>query len=132
MMDHIQEVEIILFVANQEMSTVFYEKILRALPQINVLGMTEFQISAYCKLGLMPNHGIEKILGKELPSPSIGVGIPRCELYLMVENLQLEFENAINCGAKLISPILERDWGHRACYFSDLDGHIIAFAEKIS
>ncbi len=81
----------------------------------------------------MPQPWNRKNLWKGITfGPSNGVGIPRCELYLMVENLQLEFENAINCGAKLISPILERDWGHRACYFSDLDGHIIAFAEKIS
>ncbi len=41
-MDHIQEVEIILFVANQEMSTVFYEKILpEHYHKSNVLGMTE-------------------------------------------------------------------------------------------
>lgn len=57
--------------------------------------------------------------------------MPRCELYLSVDNIELEFENAITNGAKLISPILDRDWGDKVCYFSDPDGHVIAFAEKI-
>ena len=43
----------------------------------------------------------------------------------------MEFENAINSGAKLISPIIERNWGDKACYFADPDGHVIAFAERI-
>jgi hypothetical protein len=32
--------------------------------------------------------------------------------------------------AKEISPILPRDWGDTVCYVSDIDGHIIAFAEN--
>ncbi|WP_202924459.1 VOC family protein [Flavobacterium phycosphaerae] len=51
-------------------------------------------------------------------------------MYLYIENIA--FDNAIQSGAKLISPISDRDWGDRACYFADLDGHIIAFAEKIN
>ncbi|MBS5797792.1 MAG: lactoylglutathione lyase [Dysgonomonas mossii] len=93
--------------------------------------MTEFNLSDHCKLGLMPNNGIARILANQLPHPQDGNGIPRCELYLYVEDIKLEFENAINSGAKLISPIFERNWGDRACYFADPDGHVIAFAERI-
>jgi len=80
----------------------------------------------------MPNKGIAKILSTAMPHPDNGNGIPRCELYLYVENIQFEFDNAIKIGAKLISPIANRDWGDRVCYFSDPDGHIIAFAERIN
>ncbi len=41
------------------------------------------------------------------------------------------FDNAIKSGAKLISPIEDRNWGDQVCYFADLDGHIIAFAKRI-
>ena len=79
----------------------------------------------------MPYKSIAKILGDKTPHPEGGKGIPWCELYFYVDDIQIEFENAVKCGAKLISDISDRDWGDRACYFSDPDGHIIAFAEKI-
>ena len=79
----------------------------------------------------MPNKGIAKILGDKIPHPEYGNGIPRCELYLFVDDIQLEFDNAMKIGAKLVSPVMEREWGDKVCYFSDPDGHIIAFAEKI-
>ena len=43
----------------------------------------------------------------------------------------MEFNNALESGALLISPIEDRNWGDKACYLSDSDGHIIAFAQKI-
>ena len=129
-MKHIQLIEIILYVKDQEASSIFYERILRRKPDLNVPGMTEFIVSENCKIGLMPNKGIAKILADKTPHPDSGNGIPRCELYLYVDNIQYEFDNAIKCGAKLISPIAEMNWGDRACYFSDPDGHILAFAEK--
>lgn len=130
MLKHIKLVEIILFVNDQDSSTLFYQNIFRKKADLHVAGMTEFNLSDNCKVGLMPNKGIAKVLADKTPHPDSGNGIPRCELYLYVDNIQLEFENATKSGAKLISPIVDRDWGDRACYFSDPDGHIIAFAEK--
>ncbi|WP_207632851.1 VOC family protein [Foetidibacter luteolus] len=94
--------------------------------------MTEFRLSEHAKLGLMPTEGIAKILAGTTPHPDEGRGIPRCELYFYVENIQLEFDNALQAGATLVSPVANRDWGDKACYFADPDGHIIAFAEKIT
>lgn len=130
-MKQIQFIEIILYVNNQQESTDFYSQLFRKTPDLNVPGMSEFQLAENCKLGLMPNKGIAKILSNKTPEPDLGNGIPRCELYLYVENIELEFENAINIGAQLISPIEERNWGDKVCYFADPDGHIIAFAEKL-
>lgn len=123
--------ETILYVKDQAASCAFYQKIFRTTADLNVPGMTEFRLSETCKIGLMPNNGIAKILGDNTPHPDLGNGIPRCELYLYVDNIQYEFDNAIQSGAVLISPVSNRDWGDKVCYFSDPDGHIIAFAEKI-
>lgn len=130
-MKHIQCIETILYVTNQQASAEFYERIFRKKADLNVAGMTEFRFSDYCKLGLMPSTGIVKILADKTPHPDKGNGIPRCELYFYVDNVRLEYDNAIKAGAILISAIEDRDWGDRACYFADLDGHIIAFAEKL-
>ncbi len=79
----------------------------------------------------MPETGIAKILQNKIDNPASGNGIPRCELYLYSDNIVADYENAISCNAKLISPIMDRDWGDKACYFADHDGHIIAFAQKL-
>ena len=128
---HIQFIHTILYVNDQQLSTEFYSKIFRQNPELNVPGMTEFQLAENFKLGLMPNNGIAKILAHKTPHPESGNGIPRCELYLYVEDIELEFTNAVNTGAKLISAIQHRNWGDKACYFADPDGHIIAFAQNI-
>lgn len=129
-MKHIHFIQTILYVSDQQASAEFYAKLFRQKPDLNVPGMTEFTLADNCKLGLMPNKGIAKILSGKTPDPELGNGIPRCELYLYVENIELEFDNAVKAGARLISPLEDRDWGDRACYFADRDGHIIAFAEK--
>lgn len=131
-MKHIQLIETILYVKDQQASTDFYTKLFRQNPDLNVAGITEFKLSGNCKLGLMPNKGIAQILSDKTPHPDQGDGIPRCELYFYVGNIELEFENATKTGAKLISRIEDRDWGDRVCYFADIDGHIIAFAEKLN
>ena len=128
MIPQIKHTEIILYVKDQQKSTDFYQKVLRKQADLNAPGMTEFIINDFCKLGLMPNDGIAKIITPSLPHPDLGNGIPRCELYFIVENLQEEYKNIKNLGAKIISEIEARNWGDTAFYFSDLDGHVIAFA----
>ena len=130
-MTPIQFIQTILYVDHQEKSCVFYQNIFRRKADLNVPGMTEFNLANNFKLGLMPNKGIAKILEDKMPHPDKGKGIPRCELYFYVEDIELEFNNALQNGATLISPISTRDWGDKACYFADLDGHIIAFAQKL-
>lgn len=130
-MQHIQFIETILYVEDQQKSGEFYQKLFRKEADLNVPGMTEFKLADNCKLGLMPNNGIAKLLQDKTPHPARGNGIPRCELYFYVEDIGLEFENALNSGATLISEISDRDWGDKVCYFSDPDGHILAFAQKI-
>lgn len=129
-MMQLQFIETILYVSDQQASTDFYTRLFRREPVLHVPGMTEFELAANCKLGLMPNHGIAKILGEQLPHPASGNGIPRCELYLLVADVVLEYENALQCGAKLILEITAMDWGDSVCYFADPDGHVIAFATR--
>jgi len=126
----IKDFEIILYVSSQEKSKQFYSEILKQSPSLDVPGMTEFTLANNLKLGLMPNDGIAKIVTPVLPDPTSGNGIPRCELYLLVDNLEEIFELAVQLGAKKVSDISVRDWGDRVGYMSDFDGHVIAFAEK--
>ena len=124
------QLEFILYVSNQEKSRDFYQILLQQKPSLDVSGMTEFTLNDFVKIGLMPNDGIAKIITPKLPHPTSGIGIPRCELYLQVDNIETIFEEAKQAGATEISPITLRDWGDYVGYISDFDGHIIALATK--
>ncbi len=123
--------EIILYVADQQKSKNFYAAILGKQATLDVAGMTEFILRDGLKLGLMPENGIAKILQDKTPHPNSGNGIPRCELYILLENIEEVFNKAIQAGATEISPIQDRDWGDSVGYLADFDGHIIAFAKRI-
>lgn len=82
-------------------------------------------------MGLMPCRGISKLLGPVLPDPAAAGGVPRVELYLVVVDAELLFERAIDAGATLLSLFQDRDWGHRAAYCLDPDGHVLALAREI-
>jgi predicted enzyme related to lactoylglutathione lyase len=127
----IHATEFILYIADQSRSTTFYRALLGSDPLLDVPGMTEFVLSNGCKLGLMPEADIARIISGPLRHPSTGTGIPRCELYLLVEDLEAAIARTEAAGATLVHPSADRDWGHRVAYYADLDGHVIALAKVI-
>ncbi len=120
----------IIYVNDQNRSRNFYKSVLNIEPVLDVPGMTEFKINDYTKLGIMPEEGIVKILGNEVPHPETGNGIPRCEIYLYTASPQQYVERLVASGGKLISNLELRSWGEETAYGSDPDGHIIAFAKE--
>jgi len=124
------EIEFILYVSDQQKSKDFYQQLLNIRPSLDVPGMTEFKLKEGVKLGLMPENSIAKILQDRTAHPKEGQGIPRCELYLVVENAKELINKGIQLGCKEISKLCNRDWGDKVGYISDIDGHIIAFAER--
>lgn len=124
------EIEFILYVSDQAKSRLFYEQLLQIKPCLDVPGMTAFMLADNVKLGLMPESGIAKILSNNMPHPAAGSGIPRCELYLKVVNADEYIKRGIELGSLEVSLLQSRDWGDTVGYISDLDGHILAFAEK--
>lgn len=122
------EVQFILYVADQARSTAFYRHLLGMAPALEVPGMTEFQLGPGVKLGLMPEQGIARIISGPLPHPAQGQGVPRCELYVLVDDLALVAQRAREAGALEVDPASDRDWGHRVVYFADPDAHVVALA----
>lgn len=128
----IREMGFILYVTDQSRSTAFYAQLLGTPPTLDVPGMTEFALGPGCKLGLMPENGIARIISGPMRHPSEGSGIPRCELYLVVSDLEVAVQRATSAGASLVNAASDRDWGHRVAYFADPDGHVIALAARTS
>jgi predicted enzyme related to lactoylglutathione lyase len=118
----------ILYVEDQKRSTDFYSAVLRTEPRLCVPGMTEYALPGGGVLGLMPEAGIQKLLGPLLPDPSKARGTPRSELYLVVAEAEGHHSRSLAAGAKELSPMQMRSWGHVAGYSLDPDGHVLAFA----
>lgn len=116
-------IHFILYVADQARSCSFYRQVLGLEPRLDVPGMTEFELASGTVLGLMPEAGIERLLGVVT-----GPRVARCELYLVLEEVEPALSRALAAGAELLSEASVRDWGARVAYVRDLDGHILALA----
>jgi uncharacterized protein len=90
--------------------------------------MSEFRLTGGTVLGLMPTRGIRRLLGDALPDPGSAHGVPRAELYLLVDDPAAYHARALGHGAIELSPLAPRDWGHDVAYSLDADGHVLAFA----
>lgn len=118
----------ILYVRDQEAATRFYREALALEPTLHVPGMTEFTLREGCVLGLMPEAGIQRLLGEKIAVGSASHS--RAELYLTVADPAAMLARAIKSGAQELSSLAPRNWGDDAGYVRDPDGHILAFARK--
>ncbi len=121
----------ILYVCDQTRARVFYAAALGEPPALDVPGMTEFHLRDGSVLGLMPEAGIRRLLGAALPDPAAANGIPRAELYLLVDDPGAYHARALAAGARELDALSLRDWGHTAAYSLDPDGHVLAFASAV-
>jgi len=120
----------ILYVDDQVTATAFWTAVLGRSPSLDVPGMTEFTLTPGTVLGLMPEASIRALLGPVLPDLAPARSIPRCELYLVVDDPQGHHARALAAGARELSPLRQRRWGDKAAYSLDRDGHVIAFASR--
>lgn len=124
------QVEFILYVADQEVATTFWGVVLGQAPSLDVPGMTEFTLPEGAILGLMPEAGVVALLGAALPDPAGARGVPRAEVYLVVDDPAACHARALAAGAVELSPLAERNWGDMVAYCLDPDGHVLAFASR--
>ncbi|MHB0969832.1 MAG: VOC family protein [Thermoanaerobaculia bacterium] len=120
----------ILYVSDQNAAADFWRSVLDVEPSLHVPGMTEFTLGSDAVLGLMPSAGIRRLLGDAIPDPERAAGVPRAEIYLIVDDPAAFHARALEAGAREVSALSERDWGHVAAYSLDPDGHVIAFARS--
>ncbi len=123
------EAYFILYVEDQIRSTEFYEAALGVKATLQVPGITEFELTQSTILAVMPESGIKNLLGDALPDPAQARGVPRAEVYLMVDDPAACHERAINAGAVELRPLARTDWSHDVAYSLDPDSHVLAFAQ---
>ena len=129
-MSVVSRVHFILYVRDQAAAGVFYQSVLGAPPTLQTPGMTEFEVGPGAVLGLMPERGIARLLDLTAgETPRDGI---RGEVYLVVASPESYHRRALAAGARELSAMAPRDWGHRAAYSLDLDGYVLAFAEPVA
>ncbi len=116
----------VLYVRDQARSRDFYARALGVTPRLDVPGMTELALAEGAILGLMPERGIERLLGVTANVPE---GFARAELYLVVDDVHACHARALAAGARELSPPSLRDWGATVGYVRDPDGYVLAFAQ---
>jgi len=125
----VHETYFIFYVDDQTVSAAFYAAVLDLRPILDVPGITEFRLREGSILALMPLDSARRLVGDE-PFASPGRA-PRAEIYLVVDDPEAYHRRALDHGAREVNPMQLRSWGHRAAYSLDLDGHVLAFAEKV-
>lgn len=120
----------ILYVADPARSRDFYRAVLGFAPRLDVPGMTEFELSETSVLGLMPERGILRLLAPSLPDPALANGMPRAELYLVVDSPAEAHARVLAAGGRELAPLERRDWGDLVSYCLDPDGHVLALAGR--
>jgi uncharacterized glyoxalase superfamily protein PhnB len=126
------EVYFLLYVKDKPASADFYGQVLGQAPIVDVEAITEFRLLDGAVLGLMSFAAAARNVDEGVPSSPPASEAPKAELYLVVEDPDGHHRRALERGAREISPMRPRDWGHRAAYSLDPDGHVLAFAEKYS
>ncbi|MEQ1505820.1 MAG: VOC family protein [Myxococcota bacterium] len=121
----VRGVQLIAYVRDQASARAFYQRVLDRAPTLDVPGMTEFALGDGAVLGLMPEAGIERLIG----GPVAGAGI-RAELYLVVDDPAAWHARALAAGATERSALQPRDWGDDVAYSVDPDGLVLAFARR--
>jgi len=124
------ELYIIFYVKNQNKAKELYSQLFSIKPVLHVPGMTEFVLGSNIKLGLMPNERINKLIETKTPHPDNAEGIPKCELYVVIENPEKYLEKAVKIGFIKLAELQKRSWEHTVGYVMDTDGNVIAFAKK--
>lgn len=121
----------ILYVADLGKAAAFYDAVFGLEKTVDVPVYVEYRLNAGARLGLMPQGNTRHFLGEPLGARKPTDGCPRAELYLHVAQLEAVVERMHAAGAQCTSPLAPRDWGDRAAYFMDLDGYVIAVAERL-
>lgn len=119
---------VILAVADVSRAQSFYRTVFGWPLKVDTAVYVEFQLPSGIRLGLYQREAFARNV-EQLPQISSGAIMP-VELYLFVEDLEAAVERLTTAGARLLSPPKDREWGDRVAYFADLDGNVLALAQR--
>jgi len=121
----------IIYVDDYDKTKLFYELLFNITPVIDEPNMCEYQLPDDLTLGIMHTSSLTKLFGEEFVEQKDRKALPNVELYFNIENAEDFHKRAVQLGATELREFAEMDWGDKAAYSLNHDGHILAFAEKV-
>lgn len=125
----INKVHIILDTKDLSKSKMFYSILFDTQPIVEDNNIVEFEIVPGFIIGLQTRELKEKIFDPDIYSKYSRESGSGSEIYIECDNAESMHRKALSLGCLELSPFTRMDWGHRAGYSINHDGHILAFAE---
>lgn len=121
---------VILAVEDLPREVAFYRDAFGWPATVEVPIYVEFALPAGLRLGLYQRRAFAANPGA-LPPPRPPGSIAGTELYLYPDDLEPALARIEEAGARLLSPLLPRDWGDEAAYYADPEGHVVVLARPL-
>ncbi len=119
----------ILAVSDLTVSKRFYDTAFNWTKEVETPVYIEYILPGGMRLGLYQRDGFIKNTIIEAQKPIDG-STTSTELYFYCNNILESIDLIEEAGAKLLSPLEQRDWGDEAAYFSDPDNNVIVLASQ--
>jgi uncharacterized protein len=121
-------VHLVLAVSDVDRAKRFYGEAFGWKPHLEWPGdYVELELPDQDWLGLYRQDGYAETVGVPVDQLKRGA-YGGAELYVQVEDVKSAMDALQRAGAKPLSPLARRGWGHEAAYFADPDGNIVAVA----
>jgi predicted enzyme related to lactoylglutathione lyase len=125
-------VQVIFAVTEAERSARVYERVFAwpRDPLVDYTNYVELRLPEGGSLGLYERSGFASEVGAEPAEVADGQVAP-AYLYVRVDDVAAAVTALTDAGARPLSPIAQRGWGHEAAWFADPDGNVVAVAQQI-
>jgi predicted enzyme related to lactoylglutathione lyase len=120
---------VILAVEDVRRSAEFYEAIFGWNKTVDEWSYIEFVIGENLRLGLYERTSFGLNTGR-VPERVDRGELTSAELYFYSAHLENTLKRVRDAGGRELSALGRRAWGDQVAYFADLDGNVLAIAEK--
>lgn len=115
---------VIWYVASLRRSIMFYRDVIGLTMRIEGDGYVEFAVDN-TKFSLFERSKLPALIGR-------GAGSAPCgEIGFIVDDVDAEAARLDGLGVAILTGPIDRPWGERTLHFSDPDGNIIEFTQKL-
>ena len=122
---------LVLAVSDVDRAKQFYDDAFGWKPHLEWEGeYAELELPDNDWLGLYREDGFAESAGAPVAELKRG-RYAGAELYVQVDDVESAMGALREAGAKSLSPLARRGWGHEAAYFADPDGNIVSVARPV-
>ncbi len=116
---------VILYVHDLDASIAFYRDVVGLPFKFKQSNYAEFATQG-TRFALFERSSVPDLIGR-----AVTEGGPTGEVAFVVDDVDAEAARLSSAGVRILSPPVDRPWGHRTLYVLDPDEHVVEFAQEI-